>query len=551
MGSPQPVRKSDLKREAQALAKKKWSGKARRDDPRLGALLRDLDPDAATVREAAEHLSAGRLRPAQRSAKRAQMRDLVKTAKSIRRLAVVEEVEAVAAAVLKSKRDWQVVELRLGLRDGAPKTLQDTGERLEVTRERVRQIEKRFSDRLASRSVWAPAFSATVRRLRRAVPLTEEEAWELLREERLLEEDGYLPFQSLVRLAELFRVELPFELGENRLLPTGTAEAISAIGSTARKLIVHWGTTTVDELRATLEEAGKGPIDDQTARAILESVAGFRWLDEDEGWFWIKGESRNRLLNQVEKIVSVAGAISIGELRDGVGRHHRMKGFRPPREILARLCVDTGLYERRGDLVVGRSDLPDWRTVLGRNETTIVSILFEEGPVMRREDIERRAVEVEGLNRNSFYIYLTYSPVLERFAPGVFGLRGAQVTAAEVKAMIPPRVRTQVLQDHGWTSGGEVWIAYKVSQAGVVSGVLGVPAVLDDLLRGSFTLTSEDGRRVGTVVVDDNMWGLSPFFRRWGVEAGDYVVVTFDLRNGAATISTGTEELLLRFQKGE
>lgn len=466
-------------------------------------------------------------------------------------MGVVEELESIAAPVLGSKRAWQALELRLGLGGEGPKTLQGIGDQLGLTRERIRQFEKKFSDRLERRQVWAPAFDKTVRALQHALPLTEEGAQELLHREQQLKQNETLSFQALLRVGELLRKKLPFEVAEGFLLPAGTAEAASALGVVARKLITHWGTTTVGELCAVLDEEGKGEIDDQTVRTILDSMAGVRWLDREDGWFWIEGTARNRLLNQVEKIMSVAGSIGIGELRDGVGRHHRMKGFRPPREILARLCEDTGIYQRSGDIIVGGSDLPDWRQILGKNEATIVSVLFDEGPVMRRDELERRAVDEEGLNRSSFFVYLSYSPVLERYAPGVFGLRGAPITAAEVKAMIPSRVRTQVLQDHGWTQDGKVWIAYKISPSGQASGVLGVPSVLDDLLRGSFALTSEDGRQVGTAVVDDSMWGLSPFFRRRGVETGDYVVVIFDVADGTATIATGADDLLLRVQKGE
>jgi len=47
------------------------------------------------------------------------------------------------------------------------------------------------------------------------------------------------------------------------------------------------------------------------------------------------------------------------------------------------------------------------------------------------------------------------------------------------------------------------------------------------------------------------MWGVSPFFRRRGVEAGDYVGLQIDLRAKTATISSGAEELLLRFQEAK
>jgi hypothetical protein len=91
-----------------------------------------------------------------------------------------------------------------------------------------------------------------------------------------------------------------------------------------------------------------------------------------------------------------------------------------------------------------------------------------------------------------------------------------------------------------------------MSAAAVQAGVLSVPSALQDFVGGSYLLSSEDERPIGTLVVKrSQMWGISPFFRRWGVEEGDHVVVTIDINNGRATIGAGTEEKLLRFQEGE
>ena len=337
--------------------------------------------------------------------------------------------------------------------------------------------------------------------------------------------------------------------GSGGLAPIGNWAPVSVVRSTARRLVEHWGATTVDDLGARLLAEGFD-VEPRLLRSTLESIDGFRWLDRSHEWFWVRG-TRNRILNLIQKIMSVAGSIEVAELRVGVGRHHRMKGFRPPREVLASLCVDSGLYGQEGTRIVGGEDLPDWRDVLGRNERMLAEALFDAGPVMRREDLENLVVGQRGLNRGSFYVYLTYSPIIERYAPGVFGLRGARVSAAQVDSLIPPRVRHQVLQDHGWTEDGKLWAAFRISPASESTGILGAPAAVRAVTTGSFDLLAEDGSAVGTLVVEQNMWGLTPYFRRWGIESGDYVVIALDLSSRVATIIAGTEELLLKYQAGE
>jgi len=161
------------------------------------------------------------------------------------------------------------------------------------------------------------------------------------------------------------------------------------------------------------------------ARLLLASHDDFCWLDERRGWFWLRPTARNRLLNQIEKIMAVAPSVSIAELRDGVGRPHRMKGLRLPRHVLARLCADSGRYELSGDRVLAMPGHPHWKDCLGQGEAALVAVLLDHGPLMPREELERIAVGEKGVNRGSFYVYVGSSPVLACYAAGVYGLRGS------------------------------------------------------------------------------------------------------------------------------
>jgi hypothetical protein len=55
----------------------------------------------------------------------------------------------------------------------------------------------------------------------------------------------------------------------------------------------------------------------------------------------------------------------------------------------------------------------------------MVDVLREHGPIMPKAKLEELCVE-KGLRRDTFSIHLTYSPVIARYATGVYGLRGAR-----------------------------------------------------------------------------------------------------------------------------
>lgn len=533
---------------ASALAKRRWAGSVTAGDPRVGSHLVALDPFATTARSAGEALAEANYTPSQAKRTAAVIRGFTDQVDALRKLTLETELDQIVDALTERASNKTAILARTGLGGAEPLTLEATGQIIGVTRERVRQLERKFKERVDKCDmIWTPVLDRALQKAAELVPASPSALEAGLSSAGLIA--GSFSIASLTAAAEIFDKDIPFKHLDGTLAPLGDWAPSSAVRTTTRRQVEHWGATTVDDVEVRLKENGF-EVEPRLLRITIEALEGFAWLDEERGWFWVRG-TRNRLLNQVRKIMSVAGSIELAELRAGVGRYHRMKGFRPPREVLATLCVDSGDFYRDGDRICGGPDLADWRDVLGSNERKLVQALFDYGPVMRRDDLERIVVAERGLNRSSFYVYLTYSPMLERYAPGVFGLRGAPVTAAEVDAMIPQRVQHQVLQDHGWTNDGRLWAAFRISPAAEATGILGAPAAVRSVTGGSYELYAEDEQPVGTLVIEQNMWGLSPFFRRWGVEAGDFVVIALDITNRQATIAVGTEELLLRYQSGE
>lgn len=534
-----------VKEAAKRLAQKRWAPRVSLHDPRVSSVLGPIPAQSSTVREAAEWIAAQDYTPSEARSMATRLRRATRELDAFRRMPLQNELAAVVEAVSGKKSDAALF-TRFGFSGSEPTTLEQAGDVVGLTRERVRQLEKKFRERVsASDRIWTPVLDRAIDVTLQALPTTDADLQQRLA--GLV--DAPFSVQSLLSACRVFGKEMPLESTHGLLVDLTFVEIPSAARSAALRLVEHWGASTMPDVESRLADRTPN-ADPETVRLAVESMDRFSWLDDDGRWFWIAG-TRNRVLNQVEKIMSVAGSIELNDLRRGVGRHHRMKGFRPPREVLGQLCVQSGLYTRRDDVIAGGEDLPDWRQLLGENERVLVETLFDYGPIMRRDDLTRAVVDERGLKRNSVMIYLGYSPVIERFAPGVFGLRGANVTAAEVEALIPPRVKHQVLQDHGWTDDGLLWMAFRLSPASVETGVLGTPAAVRSVAEGRYPLVNEDGNSVGTLVVEHSMWGLSPFFGRWGVEAGDFVVLSLDTRERTATISAGTEELLLRFQAGE
>ena len=101
----------------------------------------------------------------------------------------------------------------------------------------------------------------------------------------------------------------------------------------------------------------------------------------------------------------------------------------------------------------------------------------------------------------------------------------------------------QVLDSHGWTADGRVWLSYRLSKAASTYAVITVPAALKKVVCGRFTLVSPDGQEIGTLATKDGRaWGLGAFFRQHGARIDDHILLTLDLERRTAMVSWSEEK---------
>lgn len=541
----------DWQIEARRLARMKEVREILWDDPRLGSTISEV-LSSAPASVTGSDLSAFAMAlvetadvPASSEQLRDGLRRLRLQIRAASQLKLEEELDAFLSFV-GSEKQRKLVARRLGWDGGGGSTLQEAADLEGISRERVRQLEKKLADGLQqSAHPFAPALDAALAYVEGVVPAKDQDLALALAKEELSEQSFDL--KGLLTAATMLGREATFTLASvgtgGMCLPLGSEELGKAVATVARKSIEHWGVATVEDVAARVSGEHQEAVQAQVVRDVLSMLEGFEWLDEASGWFWISTVTRSRLLNQIEKIMSVADRIHVAELRAGVSRHYRTKGFAPPRKVLLALCARLPGYRVEGDFI---SDEPalDYREVLGDVEETFARVLMEEGPLLTGKDLEEKCLAA-GMNQSTFYVYLSYSPIIARYARGVYGLRGAEVPPGLADSLVPKIIRTKVVQDHGWAEDGTIWIAYKLTAATVSSGVVTIPAALKKFVAGPFRLLSEEGAEVGTFVAKDtSAWGLSPLFRRRGGEAGDTLVVTFDLAKREAVARLGDEELL-------
>lgn len=242
------------------------------------------------------------------------------------------------------------------------------------------------------------------------------------------------------------------------------------------------GCTSVNRIAAEIElqENEVGVL-----RQFLTFIPEVMWLDDEKEWLSSNRLARNRLANLVSKVLSVATEVRANELRRAVTRSRRLE-YAPPVVVLKRFCETFKLAEVNGELIRG-INLQEGAQLSG-NEKILVEAFRTKGTILSREDLEEVCIDRYGLNPASFYIYLSFSPLITRLSRGIYCLVGSEVNPGEIEAIERQRRGESKTPEYGWASDGKLWCACPLSRIAIHSGGMRLPQFVSDLVDGEWSI---------------------------------------------------------------
>jgi hypothetical protein len=309
---------------------------------------------------------------------------------------------------------------------------------------------------------------------------------------------------------------------------------------TVRKQTGSCGCTNVNRIAA---EIGVGDSAVNCLRRFLTFVPEILWLDSENDWLCSSRTARNRLANIVVKVLTVAPQIRASELRRAVSRSRRLE-YCPPVAILKKFCVTFKLADLNGEMLEA---IPSEIIDLSVNEKIIVEAFKTKGFVLSREQLEEACIGEYNLNPTSFYIYLSFSPLITRLATGVYSLVGTAVSPGEIEAVERQRKTNSKTTEYGWDVDGKLWFACALSRISIHSGTIRVPQFVSNLVEGDWPVAHANGPLAGSLKVKGNfLLGLRKSLYEDGAEPGDFCLLRFDMTNRKADFQLGSADLIDR-----
>jgi hypothetical protein len=537
----------ELTAAAQRLAEVPAAERIRSDDPRFGPMIRAVDVEAATAGELAGRLLRRTLDPPDPPYVAQQVRQLADRIRDMSELTLEEELTQIFGST-PYERNRQILIGYYGWADGGQHTLTEIGARFGITRERIRQVCAKLTKRYKNpAAIVAPVMDRTLALLDARLPCPAEAIEAELAQQGLtaigMLLEGVATAAKLLKRPVAFRI-VKVDTGRLAVRPD-QVEATAAIVDLARKETYFHGLATVAGIQRAVSDQFQGRVGPELVAQTLSLVGGFSWLDEGSGWFRLLPIAKHGLPKTIDKILAVAGAVSVSQMREAMSRNRRLWRDPPPQNVLLEFCRQSPGVRVEGERVF--ADPPrDWRKSLTGVEAKLVAVLKRHGPVMERGAMEDLCV-AGGMNRFSFHAFVSWSPVIVQLGHSVYGLLGAKVSQRQLDELTAERrakrLAHRVLDSHGRTEDGKVWLSYRLSKAASTYAVITVPAALKKVVRGRFSLLGPAGEKIGTLATrDGRAWGLGAFLRERGARIGDRIVLTLDLQRRTAVVSLGTND---------
>lgn len=425
---------------------------------------------------------------------------------------------------------------RLGWLGPDVPTLEETGAELDLTRERVRQLEVKLLKLLGRRKPPNGATAAAVMLIAAA------------------KDAPVMGPGEAMMAAGLTRVPMPDRGVEHLFGLLGQSEAVTryrarAAGHlTRRKAVLHEAKSLAGSVgTACIEwvgEATGAAADD--VRAILARERWCQFLDES--WFWnpFLRPGRNRAENATITMLAACGPLTVTDLRDGLDRLHRFRGAHMPHvpslSALRMFYAANPHFALGPDDVVSSRERLDPEERLGRIELALLQI-FRDAPfgVLDRNDLMRRGVAA-GLNRNSLTVATSYSLILDNPAQDRWTLRGSRVSPAALESV--GHARQPRLRDEEWQASGALRVRREVGTTW--SMVVSLPRAYERIFGGrAFEAVDDNGEPVGQIRFNDTgtSWGYSPFLQTLDAAEGDLLVADFDLVSARCRLSLARRSL--------
>lgn len=276
-------------------------------------------------------------------------------------------------------------------------------------------------------------------------------------------------------------------------------------------------------------------LSEQDAGLILEMFGLHRIADD---WYTILMSAKASTLDRhwsafhiVLKMMKICEKLDVKEVYRGLHRHCQKFGYDvPPPAILSKVLRTYGFTVE--------NDCVEWSgenaSTVSSGEQIILGSLRATGPVVGFFELAQ-AFKESGKSLPLLSVTLRYSPLFSRIRPGLYKLRGTNVTQGEIQEASERQPETDSNFEIVYEISGDINVILNLGATAIATGVISSPHL--DALHGRWQLAAR-GQAFGNARIENKyMWGLLKALHAVDARLGDRVMLKFDPIKRDVTLS--------------
>lgn len=484
---------------------------------------------------------------------------------------ICDELESVFRGGCRKPGHLAVLLSRYGLERT---TLEQIGRDIGITRERVRQICARATDRIEScvasmvslRSFAGTEDQASLLRMQSALLIAEDMGSTITYEEwkHRISSSGlvgtwasadYLeidPVEGMIAVcAILAGRDLPvLQIPENlrcaiqlaregqAALPAHVIHSRAILSKPVRRLIRRHTNYTGCVLASWLAEESRVRTEE-----MAEALQSLGYVAVGREWYMpgaLDGSSHtniNSVLHRaLRKLFKYCGPLCIDDVCAGVrSAVSREKFTVPPPDVMGTLLLRCG-YSREQGMYYWDGESTERLT---RGEAIITSCLTEFGPVVHHTELIQALLDSE-LAIASLHPTLQQSPLFERIGAGLYKMRGREVDHQDIERAQMAGEQTPMHVEVGYRRSGQLIVAFTLGAMALGTGVI-ISEHFPNLT-GEWTLYVSEQASGKLQAKTNELRGLRTSLELLGCRPGDRLRLLFDPRSRGVTVDkVGTD----------
>lgn len=441
----------------------------------------------------------------------------------------MKSVDEELKGTLQVLPERQLTILRYRYDPFSPMTLGQVGNRLGVTRERVRQLQTKGERLLTQLCRQHPTY-----RLRSAIHfayavdregggLPDIEA-DLKDRKLILSDEAFDDFLVLWRAIDL---ERPFVREQVAAAKEGLSPKQLAmrkeLSREAAKLCRNCGAFQLPWLSITAQVGD-----------VQEVLLSLGYEEILPSWFWRDVAWKDVVERIARKVFAVTDRIAPREFRLSVAKHLARRDFpTPPTSVLKEVVLRLGFVEVDGDELVSARRF-DPLAELNGAEAVLHRFLVANGPVVTFQELFE-ANRAANYTTITLAVRLKQSPIIRKVKHGLYALVGPTVTQADVDAASARIKEVHARSELRYNLDGTV--TYLINAGSWL--LYGVVMSAADLNQFAGEWHTPSGAKV--TIGMTSVWGLDPLIDELGLELGERIAMHLDTWQRTVTLKRASE----------